>query len=160
MNGLSMMKSHWGSGYFRAFCKDSQGCLPCEGITYLHLFLHIIIDQPLWMDEVVWWVQRDRVEGSPVQTALVHLPAPRFGEDQALDGGHKALKRGIDAVTHFLSHRSTTAVMLSDCYAVTLSPYVIMSCRAAATMSHCLSVTVNHFSFDEKMQVCNSVLLS
>lgn len=60
--------------------------------TNLDFLLHIVIDESLWVDEVVWWIEGDRVKGSTVHAAFVHLAPARFREHQTLNRRHKSLR--------------------------------------------------------------------
>lgn len=83
-------------------CKHSQKSnvnvlfLTCLNFqTNLDFLLHIIVDESLWVDEVVGWIEGDGVKGSTVHAAFVRLSPARFREHQALYRRHKSLREEI-----------------------------------------------------------------
>lgn len=70
-------------------CECYLFALCCQ--TNLDFLLHIIIDESLWVYEVVRWVKGERVKGSTVHTAFILSPA-RFREHQTL---YKALREEL-----------------------------------------------------------------
>ncbi len=69
-------------------CECDLFALCCQ--TNLDFLLHIVVDESLWVDEVVRWVEGEIVKGSTVHTVFVCLSPARFREHQAL---YKALRQ-------------------------------------------------------------------
>lgn len=72
-------------------------------ISYLHFLFHIIKDEPLRVDEVIWWVEGDGVERPAVNAASVYGPATRSGPDQTLNGWNESLGRKTDKFSDVLA---------------------------------------------------------
>lgn len=68
--------------------------------SYLHLLLHVVMQQDLGVNQVVGGVEGHRVQRPPVDTAAECWPPSRLGENQPLDGRHKALAGRMGTGTH------------------------------------------------------------
>lgn len=59
--------------------------------THLDLFLQVVTQQDVGVDEVVRGIQRHRVQGPATDIVFEGSLACSLGEHQPSDGGHKAL---------------------------------------------------------------------
>lgn len=89
-------------------CAHMCPCMPCCALSSspppdLDLLLHVVVDEPFGVDEVVRRVKGHRVE-RPADISLVHLTAACLGENQPLYGGHKATLRGRLAISILRVH--------------------------------------------------------
>lgn len=74
---------------------------PFSSCTHLDLFLQVVTQQNLGVDEVVGGIKGHRVQGPAAHAAPTGCPAPGLGEHQPSDGGYKALGRrgGMRVIT-------------------------------------------------------------
>lgn len=69
--------------------------MPFSSHTYLDLFLQVVTQQNLRVDEIVRGVKGHRVQGPATHTGPKGRPARSLGEHQSPDGGYKALGKGV-----------------------------------------------------------------